>query len=262
MFPEKNAAKSTLSVAVFVRTRLTPPAHTQHRKWKIIELCHPHATSWLTFHNPFIILNPMSNPGLHHLPRLDRPLYQAFAVAHWNMKVEPPIVGWLNEDVHRDFRELLLHACVRQRLLCPAYCLMPDHLHLIWMGLSLQSDQLIGTRFLRKHFNRLLAGQRLDSRESAAAAAPNPPEKADWKLQPQAYDHVLREEERKRHAFASVCFYILANPVRAGLAKREQDWRFSGAVVPGYPELYPFHGDFWEVFWKIYSKHREPTPTS
>jgi putative transposase len=81
-----------------------------------------------------------------------------------------------------------------------------------------------------------------------------------WELQPQAYDHVLREDERKQNAFAKVCFYILANPVRAELMKREDDWPFSGAIVPGYPDLYPFQEVYWELFWKIYYRHREPTP--
>ncbi|MEK7677269.1 MAG: hypothetical protein AAB676_15680 [Verrucomicrobiota bacterium] len=201
----------------------------------------------------------MPNPDLHSLPRLERRVYQAFAAVHWTMKVEPPIAGWLNEDFHRDFRSLLLHACAREQLFCPAYCLMPDHLHLMWMGLSLESDQLNGMKFLRTHLNRLLAGGPLENRGSAVDSRPRPQE--IWELQPQAHDHVLREEERKQNAFASVCFYILANPVRADLAKREQDWPFSGAVVPGYPDLYPCQDEFWELFWKIYYKHREPTPT-
>jgi len=48
--------------------------------------------------------------------------------------------------------------------------------------------------------------------------------------------------------------------VRAELAASESDWPFSGAVVPGYPDLYPFQEDFWELFWEIYYKQREPMP--
>ena len=82
-----------------------------------------------------------------------------------------------------------------------------------------------------------------------------------WSLQVQAHDHVLREEERKRGAFASVCFYVMANPVRAGLVEREPDWPFGGTMIPGYPELHPMQEDFWELFWKLYYQHREPMPT-
>jgi REP element-mobilizing transposase RayT len=153
---------------------------------------------------------------------------------------------------------LLLHACGREQLFCPAYCLMPDHLHLMWLGLAVASDQLNGMKFLRMYLNRLLAGKQIENRKPAVNSRSQPPTK--WELQPQAHDHVLREEERKQNAFASVCFYILANPMRAGLVKTEIDWPFSGAVVPGYPDLYPFQEDYWELFWKIYYKHREPAP--
>ena len=193
------------------------------------------------------------------------------------MKVEPPVQGWLTGPFHEDFRTLLLHACAREQLFCPAYCLMPDHLHLMCLGLSLDSDQLNATRFLRTFLNRLLEGKKIENRpamaplkpavdpkESAVDSRPQPQPPPQppvrWELQPQAYDHVLREEERKQNAFAKVCFCILANPVRAELVKHEPDWPFSGAVVPGYPDLYPFQEDYWELFWKIYVRHREPTP--
>jgi REP element-mobilizing transposase RayT len=204
------------------------------------------------------MLQPMPNPDRHGLPRLERSLYQAFAAVHWTMRIEPSTLGWLTESFHRDFRTVLLHACVREQLFCPAYCLMPDHLHLIWLGLSLQSNQLNGMRFLRTYLNRMLEGKPIENRKSAVDSRPQPPMK--WELQQQAFDHVLREEERKQNAFAKVCFYILANPVRAELAKHENDWSFGGAIIPGYPDLYPFQEDYWELFWKIYYKHREPGP--
>jgi REP element-mobilizing transposase RayT len=200
----------------------------------------------------------MPNPDLHNLPRLERHFYRAFAVVHWNMNVLPATQGWLNDSFHHDFRELLLHACTRESLVCPAYCLMPDHLHFMWMGLSLNSEQLNGIKFLRTQLNRLLVGNRLDGREAALISRSGP--RLRWKLQPQAHDHVLREEERKQNAFSRVCFYVLANPVRARLVEVEQQWPFSGATVPGYPELNPFQNGYWEMFWRIYYKLCERVP--
>ena len=78
------------------------------------------------------------------------------------------------------------------------------------------------------------------------------------KFQPQAYDRVLREEDRKRDAFANVCFYILNNPVRARLASEPAAWQYGGALIPGYPKLYPLAEDFWEKFWKIFEQARDP----
>ena len=80
------------------------------------------------------------------------------------------------------------------------------------------------------------------------------------RFQHQAHDHVLREDERKRGAFARVCFYVLANPVRAKLVAEGEGWPFSGAMVPGYPALHPTQEDFWERFWKLYAAERESEP--
>lgn len=199
----------------------------------------------------------MSNPDLHHLSRLERSYYQAFAAVHWTMRIVPATPGWLDDRFHHEFREVLVHAGVREKLVCPTYCLMPDHLHLMLLGLAVASDQLNAIKFLRLQLNRLLAGEPLQK----SAALVRAQRREIWKLQPQAHDHVLREEERKQGALASVCFYILANPVRAKLVETEAEWKFCGAVVPGYPDLYPLQEDYWELFWKLYCKQREPLPT-
>jgi hypothetical protein len=129
------------------------------------------------------------------------------------------------------------------------------------------SDQLNAVKFLRLQLNRVLAGEPLQKiaapssviANTSAGRRPHPQEQ--WKFQPQAHDHVLREEERKRGAFAGVCFYILANPVRAKPVAQETEWPFSGTVVSGYPNLHPLQEDYWELFWKLYHQQREPTPT-
>ncbi|HTI68386.1 MAG TPA: hypothetical protein VMF06_00340 [Candidatus Limnocylindria bacterium] len=114
---------------------------------------------------------------------------------------------------------------------------MPDHLHLLWMGMRTTSDQINAVKFLRTELEPLLGNGR------------------EWQHQP--HDHVLREEERYRNAFAQICGYILANPMRAGLINDDDRWPFSGAVIPGYPRLYPLDTDFWPLFWKLYIQERE-----
>jgi len=98
-------------------------------------------------------------------------------------------------------------------------------------------------KFLRTHLEPALGGGR------------------EWQHQP--HDHVLREKERLRNAFASFCFYTLANPVRAELVKNDKEWAYSGAIVSGYPTLHPLEEGYWELFWKLYLKSRnsEPAPT-
>jgi len=95
-----------------------------------------------------------------YLPRLPREHYQGDAVVHWTLPISHRRQGWLDERFHAAFRELMLHTAAREGLLCPTYCLMPDHLHLVWMGLRLDSDQRNGTAFLRTHLKPILAPQR------------------------------------------------------------------------------------------------------
>ena len=186
-------------------------------------------------------------PQWHHLPRLEPESYRAFAVVHWTITLESRATGWLDDHFHLHFRELLLHTAAREGLFCPAYVLMPDHLHLVWMGLRADSDQRNAMKFLRKHL--------------AVELARRSPGGAEFELQKQSHDSVLREKDRLRGAFEKACFYVLDNPRRKQLVKHTRDWPYLGAVVPGYPFLHPLADDFWEQFWKLYHQHRELAPS-
>ncbi len=165
------------------------------------------------------------------LPRLAREKYQAFAAVHWTMSVAKRATGWLAGPFHARFRELMLHSAAREGLLCPAYCLLPDHIHLVWMGVRAETDQKNGMAFLRTYLE---------------------PELGGLKFQHQPHDHVLREEERTSSQFATACGYVLMNPVKDGLATKPDGWPFSGCVVPGYPKLHPLEAGFWPQFWRVY----------
>ena len=179
----------------------------------------------------------VNHPRTYFLPRLPREYYQGDAVVHWTLTIFDRTTGWLSDLFHSRFREVMLHAGVREGLFCPVYCLMPDHIHLLWMGLRLDSDQRNGMAFLRTHLRPLLAPA---------------------KFQPQPHDHVLRAEDRRNNAFAQGCRYVLEYPVRAALVKRIDAWNFMGAVVPGYPKLEPTDDDYWGKFWKFYAAERQP----
>ena len=173
-----------------------------------------------------------------YLPRLEPSAYRGHAWVHWTMTLHDRVTGWLDDAMHRTIRELLLHTLARHHLHCPAYCLMPDHAHFLWMGLGEGSDQLLAARFFRKHWNSALQQHGIH-------------------LQNQAYDHVLREDERRPDAFEDTVLYIFHNPKRAGLVVDWQDWPFLGTVAPGFPELPVFPvGAFWPRFWKIHNRER------
>ena len=183
---------------------------------------------------------------MHHLPRLIAQSYQGCAAVHWTITMEGKAKGWLDAAFHACFRQLLLHAAAREHLTCPTYVLMPDHMHLLWMGMGSSSDQRRAMRFVRKYLGRELA------RRS--------PGGVEFELQEQSHDSVLRSHDRTRGALAKVCFYILNNPCRAELVTRPWEWPFLGAVIPGFPFLHPLEDEFWLMFWKLYYRYREPTP--
>ncbi len=171
-----------------------------------------------------------------YLKRLPSEHYRGQAYVHWSLTMEDRKTGWLIPIFAYKFREILTHTVFRYGLCCPIYCLMPDHMHLLWVGLDQECDQRIAMRYFRKQINPVL-------------------EKLGARLQLQPYDHVLREEERDRNAFEEVAEYIARNPERAGLVPVDgfADYVYSGCLVPGYPELRPFENDYWDRFWRTYS---------
>jgi len=176
--------------------------------------------------------------ALHrHLPRLNPQAYRGHAFVHWTMTIAGRRTGWLTPELHHRTRELLLHVLWRERGTCPAYTLMPDHMHFVIIGTAPDSDQQSLVRYLRLHLNRALA-----------ACAP------DVQLQRSAYDRVLREQDRQRYAFEQLAHYILDNPVRAGLVASAGEYPYSGCVVPGLPGLHPQQPSYWQHFWAQYEQ--------
>ena len=169
-----------------------------------------------------------------HLPRLAPEYYRGRAFVHWTLTLEDRATGWLTPAFHHTWELTLLHACARYSLACPAYVLMPDHAHLLWLGLDEQgSDQRLAIEFLRKHLRPFLVP-------------------ADWQHQP--HDHVLTEAESERGALQTVAHYIFENPVCAQLAAHWQDYAYTGYCIAGYPDLDVRREDYWELFWRIYNR--------
>lgn len=115
-------------------------------------------------------------------------------------------------DVHEQFR----HTATRNGVAIFAYCFMPDHLHLLCEARRIDSNlvafvhdakQRSGYAFARRTGDRL------------------------W--QEGFYDHVLRDEE----GVLSVVRYIVANPVRAGLAREVGEYPFCGSDVFSMDEI-------------------------
>jgi putative transposase len=170
-----------------------------------------------------------------HLKRLPAEYYRGLAFVHWSMTMENRKSGWLTPLFHCQFREILTHAAFRHGFCCPIYCCMPDHFHLLWLGIVSNCDQLLAARYFRKHLNLAL--------ETFGA-----------RLQRESYDHVLRDEERRQSAFEKTVEYLARNPERKALVPLDsfRNYPYTGTLVPGYPELNLWRPDFWDRFWRAY----------
>lgn len=170
-----------------------------------------------------------------YLKRLPPEFYRSQSCVHWSLTIEDRKTGWLVPIFYYKFREILTHAMFRYGLCCPIFCLMPDHMHFLWLGILDQSDQRVAMKFFRRQLSPVLE-----------------------KLQDQPYDHVLREDERQPAALQAVVEYIARNPERKELVPTHsfREYDFTGCLIPGYPDLKPFQPDFWNLFDRIYSKLR------
>ena len=115
------------------------------------------------------------------------PYFRSRRIAHWLL-------------------ESLQQIAAQQSFTLRAYCLMPDHLHALVEGDSPYSDLLSFVKTFKHkttfHF-RAKIGKTL------------------WQIS--FFDHILRTAED----LSKTAEYILLNPVRAGLAKRPEDYPYS-----------------------------------
>lgn len=115
---------------------------------------------------------------------------------------------FFSDDDYDTYRRLLLEQVRRHRVSIWAYCLMPNHIHLI----AAPAD--------RGGLARVLAGTHRRYAEQTNACH-------GWR------GHLWQERfwsfpmsESSLHAVAR---YVLLNPVRAGLARRAEEWPYSSA---------------------------------
>src|SRR4051812_6374076 len=153
---------------------------------------------------------PTAKPH-NHLKRLPDEYYCGKAYIHWSLTIEDRKTGWLVPAFYYKFREILTHTAFRFGLCCPMYCCMPDHIHLLWMGILESCDQRLAMRYFRKQLNPIL-------------------EKLNTRFQVESYDNVLRGDERLETAFEAVAEYIARNPERRELVPVDgyAQYRFTG----------------------------------
>ena len=116
------------------------------------------------------------------------------------------------------------------------FCLMPDHIHLLWTGVAKASNQLVAMRRLRTDLNAALM-------------------ETGYELQRQAYDHVLKPEERQAEAIEDLMEYIARNPERKGIVGRDgfDKYQFTGCLLPGAYRVELFQDCGWLAVWRTIS---------
>jgi putative transposase len=121
----------------------------------------------------------------------------------------------------------------RYQLGCPIYCLMPDHIHLLWTGVAASSNQLVAMKSFRKDLNDTL-------------------EKIGFQLQLQGFDHVLKEDVLEREVIESTAEYIARNPERKELIDVDTfaTYPFTGCLLPGAARLKLFTEKGWDEIWR------------
>ena len=178
----------------------------------------------------------MSANKPNRLKRLPEAFYKGEAWVHWVLTIEDRKTGWLDARLLYRFREILAHATFRYQFACAIYCLMPDHVHMLWTGLAPDSNQLNAMQRFR-----------LDMNESLR--------RIGFEFQKQAYDHVLKENELERTAIEATAEYIARNPERKGLVPIDgyANYKFTGCLLPGACQLRLFQETKWEEIWRTLS---------
>jgi len=86
------------------------------------------------------------------LRRLPPEFYQGQAYVHWSLTMQDRKTGWLTPVFYYKYRELLTHTAFRFGLCCPIYCCMPDHIHMLWVGIHQVTDQRLAMRYFQTLF--------------------------------------------------------------------------------------------------------------
>ena len=149
-------------------------------------------------------------------PRLELPIYREGHVVFVTIGTYNRYAWFQRYPVLCEQAENLLRELARNRGgLLYAWCLMPDHVHIL-----VQDDDLIG--MVRTFKGRMTPKSRALE-----------PSRKLW--QESFYDHILRKEE----SVLKVADYIWQNPVRAGLVDHPSQYPWSGSEVwPSWKENY------------------------
>ncbi|HKN60732.1 MAG TPA: transposase [Candidatus Acidoferrales bacterium] len=118
-----------------------------------------------------------------------------------------------------------------------AYCVMPDHVHLLAFGLDSASDLLLFLKSLKQS-----TGYEFKRRFRRDL----------W--QKKFYDHILRSHDTPERVAA----YIWMNPVRKGICADPREYPYSGSFVQDWKQIAPVKP--WVAPWQMLTPRTEARP--
>jgi putative transposase len=142
--------------------------------------------------------------------QLDRRAYRGVGTALFTVCVEGRVHLFDNDAAHDVCRGALAASVGRGLWRVPAYCFMPDHVHILAEGTCAASDVWLSVvRF------KCVTGEWFRDRDR----------RGRWQS---GFDARTVESGEGCEAAA---LYVWNNPVRAGLVSRWQDYPYSGALL-------------------------------
>lgn len=130
---------------------------------------------------------------------------------------------WLKNKEVADAVKELIHSFDKQYYDLICYCIMPNHVHQVFTP----TDKYI--KKINKKSNEAGAPFYIvtkilqDLKSKTAIKANKILNRSGTFWQHESYDHVVRDDKELKR----ICEYVLNNPVKAGLCKSWEDWKWS-----------------------------------
>jgi putative transposase len=141
--------------------------------------------------------------------RLPLEYYRGKAVVSFSICLKNRVCLFNDSEIVKGFIAILKDVINSEECLVPVYCFMPDHLHLLIIGLTDNADLLKIVAKFKQKTGYWLAGQKKE---------------AGW--QKDFYDQVIRTND----SINAHIRYILDNPVRKGIVDLWPDYPHIGSI--------------------------------
>lgn len=120
-----------------------------------------------------------------------------------------------SDKVFNVFEKELLTALENHKCSAHVYLFMPDHLHLIVKGKTVDSNIKKSVELFKQKTGFWLSNNMLE-----------------YKWQKDYYDHIIRDDEDIRNQIK----YILYNPIRASIVGNWMEYKFKGSTTYNFDE--------------------------